>query len=441
MGIMEAVSVRPSTRRVYPELNNLLIGAIEVGPDNGPAELVDLLLRDAMRERVSDIHFEPNSDGWRLRVRIDGSLFDTAHLSRDVGVRMIRHLKVLSGLESVTAIGPADGRRSYLVDGRELDLRLAVAPSLDGEILVLRLLQRDGLMRDLGTLGLSQRRLDTLRNWATHVHGMVLVVGPTGSGKTTTVYSLLKELPGNGRAMATIEDPVEYRMEGVTQIQVNARTGLGFADAVRAMSRLDKDVLLVGELRDPESARAAIEAAGRGRIVLATMHSRDAVSAIRVLRSWGLGDAEIAGALDMVIAQRLVRTLCPTCRRAELPRDVDRVWFQSLGFRLPEQTWEPAGCDACRGLGYAGRTGAFEVWQLKGSDYQNILEHRDEMEIRKTLRQRHHRSLLDDGLSKARQGLTSLEELKTLATFYAPRTSGLDPEALESGDELRFVKR
>ena len=414
------------------------------GTGDGADEVGDLLLRDALRERASDVHLEPAEDGWRVRLRIDGCLYDAAFLGHDVGQRLVRHFKALSGVDSVTTQRPQDGRRTYRLDGRDVDLRLAAAPCLAGEKLVLRLLACGAAGWDLAALGMSDAQLTHMHEWLANVHGMVLVVGPTGSGKTTTLYALLRQLRLAERAITTIEDPVEYQIPGVTQMQVNAKAGLTFASAVKAMGRLDSDVLLVGEMREAESARAALDAAGRGRVLLSTLHCRDAVAAVRALRNWGLSDHEIAGSLDVVVAQRLVRVLCPACRREEAPSDADRVWFESAGIPPPRHTWEPrpGGCPDCHATGYRGRTGVFEVWRLDEPDYRLLLRRADELAIRRDLSRRGHRTLLADGLDKADRGITSLEELKVLATYYAPRIKSLDGwERRETGTPRRRRRR
>jgi type II secretory ATPase GspE/PulE/Tfp pilus assembly ATPase PilB-like protein len=385
-------------------------------------ELGDLLLRDALRERASDIHLDPLTTGYRVRLRVDGAVYDASATDTALGERIVRHFRALSGIEPGHLPLPIDGRQTYHLDGREVDLRLAVAPTACGEKLTLRVLDRESARQDMHTLGMRDDQLARVREWLRNVSGMFLVVGPTGCGKTTTAYALLHQMKMMRRSIASIEDPVEYQVDGLTQMQVNPRAGLTFAEAVRSMMRLDADFILVGEMRDAESAHAAVEAAGRGRVLMTTLHARDAVSAVSALRAWGVADHAIAATLEVVVAQRLVRVLCPACRREELATDLDRRWFEALDIRIPDHTWEPVGCAQCQNTGYRGRTGVFEVWHLDDDDYRRILEGADEHAMRRSLAERGLKSLLDDGLAKANTGVTSLEELRVMATAYPPRS-------------------
>jgi type II secretory ATPase GspE/PulE/Tfp pilus assembly ATPase PilB-like protein len=249
---------------------------------------------------------------------------------------------------------------------------------------------------------------------------MFLAAGPTGCGKTTTLYSLLHELKLSNRIIVTLEDPVEYLIDGITQIQIDMLHDLNFAEGAKSMLRLDPDFLMLGEIRDGTSAETAVNAAISGRVLLSTVHSRDAVGAITALRNWNLPDHEIAESLSVVVAQRLVRKLCPACRRKTKPNETEKRWLKSLYLKVPSTVWKAQGCKKCRDLGYDGRTGVFELWRLSSADYHAILEHVDEISLRESLAARGHRSVLEDAMDKVTEGVTSLEEVRRVAVGVFP---------------------
>lgn len=376
------------------------------------AGMANMLLRDALRENASDVHLDPMADGMQVRFRIDGVLHDAAQLTREEGQRLVRHLKALGSLDPVATFRPEDARLTYSLDDHELDLRLACVPCMGGQKLTVRLLERSRVAAHISELGMGEQYLQRIRQWLTHMSGMFLVSGPTGSGKTTTLYALLHEMKLLDRSIVTIEDPVEYQIDGVTQMQVDNERGLTFAEGLKAMLRLDPDFLLVGEIRDPASAQTAVEAAGTGRVLMSTLHSRDPIGAVTSLRQWGLEDHEIASALEVVASQRLVRRLCPHCRQQTLPRKEAESWAAGLGWTLPDRVWRAAGCSECRNIGYHGRTGIFEIWYLNEDDRALILNHADEVTLRRQLRQRSNGLLFADGLAQLQDGTTSLEELR-----------------------------
>ena len=260
-------------------------------------------------------------------------------------------------------------------------------------------------------------KLEEIERWLGDISGAFLVTGPTGSGKTTTLYALLNELRVLRRCIVTLEDPVEYLVDGVTQLQVDEDRGLTFGEGVKAMLRLDPDYLLLGEIRDGKSARAAIDAASSGRVLLSTLHSRDAAGAITSLRNWGLENQEICSAVSVIVAQRLVRKLCPHCRQKETPTDEERRWLHAFGVPFPARVWHAGSCDRCCGLGFVERTGVFEVWRLDEDDYDFILQKFDERSLRRRLAEKGHRFLLSNGLAKAANGVTTLGELRTMGGF------------------------
>lgn len=383
-----------------------------------PFEAVSLL-RDAMRERASDIHLDTQVEGLLVRLRIDGAVLDCALLDHSFGKRLCNQLKVMCSLDPIAKYLPEEGRSSYEVDGRSLDLRMVRAPCLNGEKISVRVLDPGLLPLSLTQLGLQSTALENVQDWLDDVHGMLLVAGPTGSGKTTTLYALLDKLKLHSRNIVSIEDPAEYQVYGISQMQVDMKHGLGYPEGIKAILRMDPDYVILGEIRDAASAGAAVVAAASGRPLLGTIHSRDATGVIDVLRNFKLNDHEISSHLVMVVAQRLVRLLCPECRKQGRPTKQQKRWLELLGKKVPSQVWRAKGCDACRGLGYKGRTGVFEVWRVRADDYGLILQYTDRKRLYEHLREQGHIFMLDDGLSKAAAGVTSLDELRGLGGFSA----------------------
>jgi type II secretory ATPase GspE/PulE/Tfp pilus assembly ATPase PilB-like protein len=401
--------------------------------------LTDLLLRDAVRERATDIHLDPLRDGVHVRLRIDGKLLDTEVLGHEQGTRLIRHFKVISNLDTTHAFRIADSRITHSVEGRLIDLRLAAAPTVAGEKLSIRLLDPERVTQRLDQLGLSEAQYEQIRQCMVNTRGLFLVAGPTGSGKTTTVYSLLHELKQLDCGIVTVEDPVEYEIEGISQIQVDSRHGLTFGDALRGVQRLDADYILLGEIRDSEAAGAAIETAGSGRVVMSTIHSPDAVGTITSLRNLGVSDSEIATSVRIIVAQRLVRRLCPLCRRLETPSEIERHWLKASVAEVPAQIWNAPGCTSCRGLGHIGRIGLFGVWVLGDDDYALIIDHAPERILRQHLTSKGYHSVARDALMKAQQGITSFAEVRASGlshfnqTSTSPEAPALSPEPAAPG--------
>ncbi len=426
-----------ATRPVRRDLSQTFMA--ELGDDERVEEVhlaraSEVLLRDALLARASDVHLDPHSDAVSVRFRIDGALHDVAVLSPGQGRRLINQLKTMADLDPVTSFSIEETRRSIEIDGQDVDLRMAAAPSVNGEKLAIRLLDQRRIKIDIHELGLSDEKLRNIEQWLGDTDGMFLVTGPTGSGKTTTLHALLRRLLPRQRSIITIEDPVEYRVDGAVQIQTDEEHGLTFAQGVKAMLRLDPDYMLVGEIRDAESANAAIECAGSGRVVLSTLHARDAVGAITGLRNWRLRDHEICSALAVVVAQRLVRTLCRHCRDQGEIHDGERRWLHRCGGPAGDRldsAWRAVGCDHCGNLGYRGRTGVFEVWRLDEDDYRRILAGADERTLRRGLGEKGHGFLLDDALEKVRLGVTTVEELRGAGGF------GALPHGSEDGDRPR----
>lgn len=374
--------------------------------------LTDALLRDAVEQRVSDIHLEPVEDVLRIRFRIDGELLFASLLPKARGLHLVNHVKAVADINPGPLFQPQEKRLSYRLDDHELDLRLAVIPCLQDETMVIRVLMPEMLEHRLSALGLSERDLARVRQWLESTSGMLLSCGPTGSGKTTTVYSLLRELSQLNRAVFCIEDPIEYEIPGINQVRVDEAHQLGYAEGLKSILRMDPDYIMLGELRDARGAEAALTAANQGTVVLSTMHSRDPIGTVTTLRNWHLPNNEIAVGLNMLIAQRLVRRLCPKCRYEGKPTEEQRRWLKAAGAKAPSRIWQAGTCAQCRGLGYHGRTGIFEVWQLDEADYDAILAGMDEHALRRQVDEKNHGTILDDGLEKARKGTTAVDALR-----------------------------
>ncbi len=386
------------------------------------SSMVSALLEDALRERASDVHVDPNLEGYQVRFRIDSAVIDTVRLSNADGKRIVRAFKSLADLEHGNARVPQDGRAETRVGDRAVGVRVAVAPTVTGEKLTLRLLIPELARRHLHELGLSPSDLELVRRAVLDARGMILLSGPTGSGKTTTLYALLHELQSTQRSIVTIEDPVEYVVNGITQIQVNPKQGLTFAEGARGLLRLDPDVILMGEMRDPASARVALDIADTGHLFLSSLHARDAVATITALRNYGLQDFEIAASLDLTVAQSMVRRLCLKCRKQEPPTPSEAKWLERFGQPVPQRTWRAAGCPECSLTGYRGRVGIFEVWPLREEESDLILAHTDEHNLRRRLRKQGMSTLLEDDLAKVAEGITTLAEMQAVGglSFYTP---------------------
>ena len=307
-----------------PELSLRLQAALGVNLDSGESETTqswaNALLGDAIQGRASDVHLDSEADGMRLRFRIDGTIQEVASLSLEQGLRLVRYFKVHSGLDPVPSRLPEDSRFHFESDGIPLDVRVACVPCVLGDKMALRLLQRAPVTLRLGDLGLCEHDRTRIEEWLGDISGMFVVAGPIGSGKTTTLYSLLAELNLGKHNIVTIEDPAEYRLENINQIEVNLKRGLTFEQGLRAILRLDADYILLGEIRDRQTALVALEAAATGRVVFTTMHSRNAAGVVTALRGLGVPNHEIAASLAFILAQRLVRKLCAHCRRQETQR-------------------------------------------------------------------------------------------------------------------------
>ena len=347
--------------------------------DDAPAiRLINGVIADAVRQGVSDIHVEPYETGLIVRMRIDGVLRETLRMPAHVAPVLVSRIKVMARLDIAERRVPQDGRISLTLGGKLLDVRVSTLPSRAGERVVLRILDKDNAGLDLAVLGLSATAESVLLEALREPNGILLVTGPTGSGKTTTLYSSLRLLNDGSRNILTVEDPVEYAIEGVGQTQVNPKVGLTFAAGLRAILRQDPDVVMVGEIRDRETAEIAVQASLTGHLVLSTVHTNDAVGAITRMRDMKVEPFLLASTLRAVIAQRLVRRLCPECRR---PEPASQQAVELLGLKPGATIYEPVGCEACGQTGFRGRVGVFEAVRIDDTIRRLINESGDEVAI------------------------------------------------------------
>ena len=387
------------------------VSDIEVSAEDAPViKLVYSILGQAVGEGASDVHFESGEDDMRVRFRVDGVLREAAHVPKRMVNAVISRVKIMSDLNIAEKRVPQDGRVSVTVDDRRVDLRITTLPTQRGEGATIRILDKDNAQRSLDELGMDGDARQRFQNSFQQAYGAVLVTGPTGSGKTTTLYAALQELNQVEKNIITIEDPVEYRLPGVNQINVNRKAGLDFATGLRSMLRADPDIVMVGEIRDGETARIAIEAALTGHMMLSTLHTNDAPGAITRLTKMGIEAFLIASAVDCVVAQRLARKLCSHCkRRIVIPQQA--LSEADLPGAVEIEAYEPLGCARCNQSGYRGRVGLYSVMQLSERIKEMAVAGSPEAEIGAVAREEGMCTLREDGLGKVRAGLTSLEEV------------------------------
>jgi general secretion pathway protein E len=368
------------------------------------------VLEEALLEKASDIHIEPTSESYRVRFRLDGILHERTSYDPADGIRIVTALKSLAQIDVAEKRRAQDGKFRVKSENREVDFRVATANSIYGEKMVIRVLDHRGGVFDLTSLGMSDEMLAQFRQAVHSRNGMILATGPTGSGKTSTLYAALRELDATSLNIMTIEDPPEYELGGATQLAVNTRAGVTYEAGLRSILRQDPDVILVGEMRDAEATGVALRAALTGHLVLSTLHTRDAIGTISRLQDMGIERYQVASALLMVVAQRLVRVLCPDCRQ---PYAAVGDELESLGFSFdPGATlYSACGCDACHGTGYRGRTGLFELLVLDDEFRRALGEGADEALINELAAQRGFRSYRYDGAEKALLGITTVEEV------------------------------
>ena len=381
--------------------------------DSNPVKrLVNMVLLEAIRNRASDIHFEPFEEEFKMRYRIDGHLYEMLPPPKSIAVAIASRIKVMSNLDIAERRLPQDGRIELLVTGQPVDLRVSVLPTMFGESVVMRVLDRSNVSLDLERLGLRDDDLRILRQLIARPNGIVIVTGPTGSGKTTTLYSALNELNDVATKILTSEDPVEYDIDGLIQVQIRSGIGLTFARCLRSFLRQDPDIVLVGETRDLETAEIAVQASLTGHLVFTTLHTNDAPSAIARLLDLGLEPFLITATMEGIVGQRLVRLICPRCKEEFMPNE---EMLMELGLTLEMVSGRTfhrgAGCDYCRGTGYSGRLAIFEIMLLDDGLRDLIMKRTSTGVIREAGRKRGMRTLRESGLLAIYDGLTTIEEV------------------------------
>jgi type II secretion system protein E len=379
--------------------------------------LVNNIFREAVRGRASDIHIEAFEDRCQVRYRIDGVLHEQAPPPQRLMPAIVSRVKILADLDIAERRLPQDGRIKTHILGQEIDVRVSTLPTLHGEAVVMRLLNQSSIQLSLEDIGFTRQQLDVYEKAINRPHGMILVTGPTGSGKTTTLYASLRRIYTPGKKIITVEDPVEYQMSGVNQLQVRERIGLTFARALRSIVRQDPDIIMVGEIRDKDTVEIAVQAALTGHLLLSTLHTNDAAGAVSRLLDMGLEPFLAASSLQCVMAQRLARRVCPECKE-EVPaeREMLLIMEKELGYAPPSNQWRGAGCSNCRFTGFTSRLGLFEILPISEAIRQMILDAASASQIKASAVADGMTTLRQDGWRKVLMGQTTIEEVIRVST-------------------------
>ncbi len=404
-------SVREAVEEAAPSEDDSEVVELRESADDAPVvKLLNSIVAQAVERGASDIHFEPDGRDLRVRFRIDGVLSVSTVVPRRMVAGIVSRAKIMAELDISEKRIPQDGRVGLTVEGRQIDVRVVTLPSVHGESIVMRILDKASVNLDLDRLGMQTEERDRFARAFSQAYGAVLVTGPTGSGKSTTLYTALTMLNTPEKNIITIEDPVEYQIAGITQVQVNPRAGLTFATGLRSMMRADPDVIMVGEIRDGETAQIAVESALTGHLVLSTLHTNDAPTAITRLIEMGIEPFLVASAIDCVVAQRLARKLCSSCKK---PTVVPAKVLRESGWKVDADldAFEPAGCSRCNGMGYRGRVGLYEVMNVTEEIRRLILARAPADDIEAVALREGMRRLRDDGLEKVKSGTTTMSEV------------------------------
>lgn len=375
--------------------------------------LVNLMITRAVEGRASDIHIEPFENHLKVRYRVDGVLVNVESPPARLSAAVISRIKIMAKLNIAERRLPQDGRIQLRVQGKEIDLRVSTVPTMHGESVVMRILDKASLVLEFETLGFAPRTLERFRHVLNMPHGIIVVTGPTGSGKTTTLYTGLQQLNTPERKILTVEDPVEYQLEGVNQIQVKPQIDLTFAHALRAIVRQDPDVIMIGEIRDLETARIAVQSALTGHLVLSTLHTNDAAGGVTRLLDMGVEDYLLTSTVNGILGQRLVRLLCAQCKESYPAPEavVKELDLQRFSETPDVQLWRPQGCAACNGIGFRGRGAIVELLTMSDRTRKLVLNHADAGDIEHAAREEGMHTMFEDGLRKAVMGLTTVEEV------------------------------
>ncbi len=378
---------------------------------------VNYIIQNAVKEGASDIHIEPGEKKIKVRLRIDGILFESMNPPPSMAAAITSRLKIMADLDISERRVPQDGRIRCVVGGRKLDLRVSSLPTGYGEKIVMRILDTKSINVQLEDLGFDDQTLEIWKGQINQPHGILLVTGPTGSGKTTTLYSSLRQIDKTKLNVSTVEDPIEYHLDGITQTQTHAKIDMTFAKALKALLRQDPDVIMLGEIRDHETAHTAVQAALTGHLVLSTLHTNDAPSSVTRLVNIGLEPFLVGAALNGVLAQRLLRRLCQHCKAQETPSEEMAEFLEMNG--LPShELWMPQGCDKCRNTGYSGRVGIYEMLAVDDTLRDVIARNPNVSEFRRLCLERGMKSLRADGINKATDGMTSIQEVLRVTSAH-----------------------
>jgi len=415
--MLEDISEDDDLNRKIEEVGDLL----ESEDDAPVIRLVNTLISQAMKDRASDIHIEPFESEVLVRFRIDGVLHTVVRPPKGVQAAMISRIKVMANLDIAEKRHPQDGRYRVKIAGREVDVRVSILPTAFGERVVMRLLDRSSRLLTLREMGMSETQFQQMRKVIQAPHGIALVTGPTGSGKSTTLYAALMEVDRDNHNVMTIEDPIEYQLSGVAQMQVQPKIGLNFAAGLRSILRQDPDLVMIGEIRDLETAEIAIQASLTGHLVFATLHTNDALSAAVRLQDMGVEPYLLASSLMMVQAQRLIRRLCPQCRQARSSTAEDCLVLEVTSDELPigSTIYEPKGCEHCMHTGFIGRIAIYEVFMITEALRNAIHAGRGWTELRHIAKQQGMRSLRQDGARHVLAGISSLDEVLRVSSEEA----------------------
>jgi general secretion pathway protein E len=377
--------------------------------------LVNMVLFQALKMRASDVHFQPFPDRLQVRYRIDGVLYDMEAPPKKVQDAILSRLKVMGNMDIAERRLPQDGRASVKLGDAEVDIRISSVPTSTGERIVLRLLDKSARLYALEEIGFEPDNLRVVEQYIKYNHGILLVTGPTGSGKSTTLYAALQKVNSTQLNVITLEDPIEYQLDGISQIQINEKKGLTFAMGLRHLLRQDPDIMMVGEVRDVDTARIAIQAALTGHLVYSTLHTNDAASTVTRLVDIGLEPYLVASSLICVIAQRLVRRICPECRYQAEPTDEDHFDLKSIGLEIEQfedgKIWKGRGCPSCFNTGYTDRTGIYEVLPIDDRIKDQVMDRVNSTVIKRESIERGCRTLRMDGAQKVVRGITTPAEV------------------------------
>jgi type IV pilus assembly protein PilB len=423
--IVEQITTNASDVKVDEIIKDMADDDVQVVKDANPDDVTDLekmgsespvirfvnyLIFDAIKQGASDIHIEPKEKALKVRYRIDGVLFESMNPPHTMHAATVSRLKIMANLDISERRLPQDGRIRAMVHGRKVDLRMSTLPTANGEKVVIRILDNRSINVALEDLGFSDDAMTIWKNQIEQPHGILLVTGPTGSGKTTTLYSSLRCMDGNKLNISTVEDPIEYHLAAANQVQVHEKIGMSFSAALRSLLRQDPDVVMLGEIRDAETARIAVQASLTGHLVLSTLHTNDAPGSITRLINIGVEAYLISAAVNAILAQRLVRKICQHCKEEFTPSDEMREFLTLQGFAA-DKTFKGKGCDRCRKTGYAGRLGIYELLVMDDSLRDMVTRNPDVTHLRKLCRERGLVTLRQDGFNKVMNGLTTVDEI------------------------------